>query len=316
VSVLGRGQQVRAGAQALRPGRTWEACGGIADVSMGTRRLAWREIERLRAHRWRTAPERQIGSERGALRLISELGFVLLMPMAGIEFPSIHKATRKAWAWWDWKQTLPGRKACYYAKVLRRRGTLISWEWFPCFYAAYADDTPYWRQYRDGLLGRSEKQILDLLASSGPLMTREVRLAFGPRSKENTRRVKSILVELQTRFLVAAAGGDTKGWSHHRWDLVERWVARGVLNEAAGMGREEARKRIVRRLVENLLATTAADIAWVLGWRRGEVEAIVAGLLAEGSIETVPVAKLEGEVLVPKPWPAKGVVGGGSARRE
>ena len=91
-------------------------------------------------------------------------------------------------------------------------------------------------------------------------------------------------------------------------------MARGVLEEAAGIERQEARKRIVRRLIENLLATTAADIAWVLGWRRGEVEAMVAGLLAEGSIETVLVAKLEGEVLVPKLSRAKGAVGGGSAR--
>ena len=41
---------------------------------------------------------------------------------------------------------------------------------------------------------------------------------------------------------------------------------------------------------------------------------MVAGLLAEGAIERVLVAKLEGEVLVPKPSRAKGAVGGGGAR--
>ncbi|MCJ7749920.1 MAG: hypothetical protein MUQ65_02320, partial [Armatimonadetes bacterium] len=167
---------------------------------MQCREVSLAQVDSLRAHLWRTAPSRHISTERSALRFIEELGFVLLMPITGADLPSIHQAAGGEWGvWWDWKQTLPERKACCYAKLLRRRGTFISWEWFPCFYAAYADPRPYGRQYREGLLDRAEKQILDLLADRGPLMTREVRLAFGPRSKENTRLVKGILVELQAR---------------------------------------------------------------------------------------------------------------------
>ena len=129
------------------------------------------DIERLRARRWRTQPSRRISGERGALRLIEELGFVLLVSIGDEEMPSIHAAAGGDWGvWWDWKQTLPERKACYYAKVIRRRGTFISWEWLPRFYAAYADPRPYWRLYRDGLLDRTEKQVLDLLEQLPPLL--------------------------------------------------------------------------------------------------------------------------------------------------
>jgi hypothetical protein len=275
-------------------------------VSAKLRRLSLEEVEHLRAHRWRTAPGRRISNEDDALRFIKELGFVLLMPMRGTDLPSVHRAARRDWIWWDWKQTLPERKACYYAKVLRRRGTFISWEWFPHFYRAYADPRPYWRLYRDGLLDRAEKQILDLLADRGPMMTREVRLAFGPRSKENTRRVKSILVDLQTRFFITAAGGDTAGWSHHRWDLVDRWVPPRAMAAAGRLSVEEARYEIARQFLKNVTMATPADIGWVFGWTKTEVEPVVRRLLDEGRAQPAFVPEVDAEVLILKPWPGHG----------
>jgi hypothetical protein len=269
------------------------------------RELSLAEIERIRGYVWRTDRSRRIRDERGALRFIRELGFVLLMPIAGAELPSIHTATRDDWSWWDWKQTLPGRKACYYAKVLRNRGLFVSWSWFPVLQAAFGDGRGYQQLYREGLLDREERQILDLLEQHGPMMTRDLRLAFGPRSKQNTRRVKSILAGLQRRFLVTAAGGDTEGWSHHRWDLVERWVRADLRAAADCLPRAAARERMVANFVQNMFATTAGDIAWLFGWERAEVEAMVGELMAAGKVATAVVPELEGEVLVPKPWPGK-----------
>ncbi len=273
---------------------------------MAAHDISLADIEQVRSHRWRTAATRQITDERGALEFIRELGFVLLMPISGTELPSVHAATRKQWSWWDWKQTLPQRKACYYAKILRRRGTFIAWHSFPLFHAAYADPRSYRRLYRDGLLDRAEKQILDLLDSEGPLMTRDIRLAFGPRSKENTRRVKSMLVNLQTRFLITAAGGDTAGWSHHRWDLVDRWVPVRVLSEARTLSRQDARADLVVQFVENVVATTPADIAWAFGWDRGEMDSLVSDLIARGEVAAASAPELGGEVVVPARWPARG----------
>jgi hypothetical protein len=275
-------------------------------VSADRRQVSLKDVETLRARRWRTAPARRISNEDEALRFIKELGFVLLMPISGADLPSVHRAARRDWIWWDWKQTLPERKACYYAKVLRRRGTFISWEWFPYFYRAHADPRPYWRLYRDGLLDRAEKQILDLLADRGPMMTREVRLAFGPRSKQNTRRVKSILVDLQTRFFITAAGGDTAGWSHHRWDLVDRWVPARALMAADRLSVAEARYEIARKFLKNVAMATPADIGWVFGLTKAEVDPLVQRLLDERRAQPAFVPEVDTEVLIPKPWPGSG----------
>jgi hypothetical protein len=248
-----------------------------------------------------------VKDERGALRFVDELGFVLLMPMRGAELPSMQTAAGGGWdVWWDWKQTLPERRACFYSHLLRRRGTFLSWEWFPAFYAAHADPLTYRQLYRAGRLDRTEKQILDLLDARGPLMTRELRLLYGPPSKENTRRVKQTLVELQRRLLICAAGGDTTGWSHHRWDLVDRWVGPELMLAARGLSREEAREKLVAQFIRTAVATTAADIAWLFAWERAEVTGLLARLLAAGRAEVAPVAELGGEVVVPKPWPLGG----------
>jgi hypothetical protein len=268
------------------------------------RKLSLAQIERVRAHLWRTAASRQIGGERGALRFIAEQGFVLIIPISGTEMPSVHTATDEDWSvWWDWKQTLPQRKACYYAKLLRRRGTFVDWAWFPHFRAAYAHDRPYWRLYRDGLLDRDQKRVLDLLEANGPMMTTELRLAFGPRNKRNTRLVKQILVDLQLRLLICPSGGDTEGWSHHRWDLVDRWVPPSALAAARNLSPDAARAALIRKFIYNMVATTPADIAWIFGWERTLVNRTVAHLVAAGDAGTAQVEELGGDVVVPNPWP-------------
>ncbi len=232
---------------------------------------------------------------------------MLLMPISGSELPNMHEATGRDWSvWWDWKQTLPEKQACYYAKLLRNRGVFVSWRWFPQFYAAQAEGRPYWRLYRDGLLSQTEKRLLDLLEERGPMMTRHLRLAYGPRSKENTRRVKHALANLQRRMLVCPAGGSTEGWSHHRWALVEKWVPLEALTAARSLSRQEARAALVRKHIENALATTVADIAWLFGWERAEAGRIVERLLREGSAAAAVVEELEGEVVIPNPWPGGG----------
>jgi len=270
---------------------------------MAVRTLTLDEVETRRAHRWRTLPSRRVQNEREAQRFVSELGFVLLMPIRGTELACMRTACQRDWVWWDWKQTLPARKACYYAKLIRNRGTFVSWKLFPGFYAACADARPYDQLYRDGLLDADEKRVLDLLAEEGPMMTRELRLAFAPRSKANTRRVKSILVELQRRFLITASGGDTSGWSHHQWDLVERWVPARTLRKATLLSQREARCQVVSQFVQNQIATTEADIAWTLGWDKDVVSALVQELLESGRAQRAHLPELEVEALIPKPYP-------------
>ena len=55
----------------------------------------------------------------------------------------------------------------------------------------------------------------------------------------------------------------------------------------------------------HLVVTTPPDIAWITGWERPQVHALVDGLLDAGTIQSALVPELEAEVLVPKPLPTR-----------
>ena len=198
-------------------------------------------LGRLRAYNFRQVSGRHVRTEAKALEFINEVGFLSLIDLAGTQLPSLQMAddrddwadyktrTLKARWWWAWKQTLPGRKACYYAKILRGRGTFISWRYFPYFYAAYASGRDVETDYRLGLVPRSDKRIMDLLLERGPMDTRSLRLAYAPPSKENTRQLERALARLQAAFRICCAGGSLKGWTLHRWAVVENWAPRRTL---------------------------------------------------------------------------------------
>jgi hypothetical protein len=265
-----------------------------------TRLLSLAQVKRQRAELWRTARGRWVRREAEALEFINRLGFVMLMTPSGADLPSLHAACGHDWGrWWDWKQTLPEQKLCCYTHLLRRRGTFISWEWLPRFLAVYRSLRSCDEEYRLGLMDRREKRILDLLSERGRLLTRELRLAYAPPSKRATRELKHHLLYLQLNFRIVPAGGDTEGWSHHRWDLAERWVPRRILSAARRIPRERAQQDLAQRLVEITVFSTPADIAWAFGWPRAEAERAVEALLARGRLLLGQVKGVDGEVLLP-----------------
>jgi len=154
-------------------------------------KITFEQLETLRARNFRLLPELRISTDEEALQFIREVGFALLW-VSKDQFlvPSLSNAYatgREGWGWWEWKQVLPEKKACYYAKVLRHKGTFVSWEYFPYFYAVFANQRSYEEEWQDGLLNPVQKRVLDILSKQGPLMTRELRLAYGPPGKINTR---------------------------------------------------------------------------------------------------------------------------------
>ncbi len=250
-------------------------------------------VEAFRARSFRLLPGLRVRTEPQALEFIRQAGIVLLwVPGEQLNLPCLSAAYPqggKDFGWWPWKQTLPEKKACYYAKILRHKGTFLSWDIFPCFQAVYANRQPYEEEWRAGLLPRVQKRLLDILTTQGPLMTKELRLAYGPPGKANTRLVKAALDDLQRVFRVCPAGGDTEGWSHHRWDLVERWVPSRYLQKGRSLEPEKAGAAIIARFLRTVGASTPQEICWLFSWKRERVEEFlhsVAGLL-EVEIEGV-----------------------------
>lgn len=251
--------------------------------------ISMAQLEAYRAGKFHLRRELRVGSEAQALEFIEEAGFVLLWVSGEqLNLPSLSGAyppQRGDWQWWQWKQTLPNRKACFYAKILRHKGTFISWRFFPAFYSVYASRFSYEEEWQAGLLDRTQKRLLDLLREQDGLMTKELRLAYGPSSKENTRRVLQALVELQRLFRVCPSGGDTEGWSHHRWKLVEQWVPEQYLHQGRKLAPEQAGGQVVAQYLRNVGASNLAEICWLFGWEKAAAQSFLAQVSGLAEVE-------------------------------
>jgi len=275
--------------------------------------LSLHEVERLRARRCLRQGLRKIRTQAEAAAFINEVGFATLMGVPETQVPNLSAASvNPGWHvdsskwWWGWKQTLPEKKACFYSKILRGRGTFISWQMFPFFFAVNGDKREYEEEWDAGLMSRDEKRILDLLSSKGPMLTGALRLAFAPRGKSSTAAFHRALASLQLRFRVTVCGGDLSGWSMHRWALAGDWVPRDVMRKARRVSLEKGLEALVLKLLENVVIATPADIAWLFSWPRATAQDTARALTSKGLVIETEVKGLEGRYLALAPLKSSG----------
>src|SRR5512137_1483743 len=101
--------------------------------------------ELLRAYRaqtFRLLPGQQLKSSDEAAAFVNERGFVYFWPITGILLPSLWAAVAgdrpvadahddPGHVTWGWKDALLGQRQWYYAKLLRKKATMIAMEIAP-----------------------------------------------------------------------------------------------------------------------------------------------------------------------------------------
>jgi len=107
-------------------------------------KLSTKSIEAYRAKSY--LPTRRLATVEQAIKFVQERGFVFFWPIKGIEFPSLWTAVAgdrpvanehddPGHVTWGWKDQMLGKREWYYAKMLRKKATLVSLEVAPYFYA-------------------------------------------------------------------------------------------------------------------------------------------------------------------------------------
>lgn len=151
--------------------------------------------ESLAAYRTDTfnlLPGKRLQSPEAAIDFVNRRGFVFFWPIRGILMPSLWVATAgdrpvadahddPGHVTWGWKDSLLGQKRWYYAKVLRKKATLISLDTAPCFYALSENygspEEDYLTLYAQGRMTLEEKLVYETLLADGPLDTIALRKA-------------------------------------------------------------------------------------------------------------------------------------------
>lgn len=229
---------------------------------------------------------------------IAQRGFVMLAPVPGLSLPSLSEAdARTPWSGytitdgaWRWKEVLPGQGKCAYGKFIRNRGTFISWEYFPFFYAAFSPGGDWENEYRSGHMDRLTLELMNTIAELAPVDSRELWRAVRQRFGGNRPRFTKALEGLQARYFVMVSGGSLEGWSLHRWDLVTHCGPAGTFEGLPDP--DEARLVILKQLIRNCVCCHPRTAASVLRLPQTLMRRLAEPLVREG---TILEAEVEGE---------------------
>ena len=245
-------------------------------------------LQEERRSRLFLADGRGVRNEADAAAYVRERGFVHLFAPGKLPWPSVSDAELRARGSieafslnvWHWKNTLPAKQRCAYGHHLRNRGIFISWQFFPMFRELWGWNEPVDRVLESEQLHPVARHMLQVIAIQGPIRSRDLRREVQALSGAGKRQYQAALRALQERFLITVAGGSVEGFSMHDWDLVERHVPTDAMTLTVSKG--EAREQLVCRAVANAPLCTAREIGLLLGWKRGEVQALLEKLLERG----------------------------------
>jgi hypothetical protein len=179
---------------------------------------------------------------------------------------------------WRWKDELPERRrACAGRHLARGAAGLIARRLIPARYAltgrpATTDD------FRTLELAALEREIAEAVLDEGPASAPELRRLLGTNDK---KAVEKAIEFLHREAVLTNAGvvSQEQGWAAGRHDLFarrwRRWLRRLPPEE-------EARRALVRAVLESAGEVSAADVAAALAWRRKQAAETLDELAAEG----------------------------------
>lgn len=260
-------------------------------------------LERINAHRaqtFRTREDLRIHTKEAAIEHVNDRGFVMFWPIKGVLMPSLWHAVAgdrpvadahddPGHVTWGWKDSLLGQRVWYYAKVLRRKATIISLSVAPYYYALSENfgepEEDYLYQYRDGTMTLEAKQIYEALLESGPLHAVALRRAVSMTDNASKYRFNRGLELLQADFKVLPIGvAEAGAWNYaFIYECVHRHHPE-ILERAREIQIGEAQRTLLALYIRSVGAARLEDMAKVFQWPAHEVGRAIDALAAEGTV--------------------------------
>ena len=262
--------------------------------------LSKSRLEKYRRHRYRLASRRQVRTKEQAVAFVEERGFVYFWPIKDVLMPSLWQAVAgdrgvasehddPGHVTWGWKDSLLGERAWYYAKVLRKRATIIALDVAPYFYALSENfgspEEDYLLQYEQGRLTQEAKSVYEALLRKGPLDTIALRKASRLSARKSDYRFGRALAVLQADFKVLPVGVAKAGaWNYaFIYEVVARHYA-DLPEQARFIQEDQARRKLAKLYLDSVGAVQLRDVVKLFGWGRAITERTLAELVGEGEI--------------------------------
>jgi hypothetical protein len=271
------------------------------------------DLKKLSSHRARTyhlSPFRRVRTQRAARAFVKERGFIYFWPIKGIELPSLWMAVAgnrtvadkhddPGHITWGWKDNALGKKVWYYAKILRKKATMISLDVAPYFYALSENygspEEDYLLAYEEGRLSQSAKQVYEALLNEGPLHTIDLRSASKLLNAKDSEFNKALEV-LQSDFKILPTGVARAGaWKYaFIYDVVPRHFP-DLPERARHISEGEARAKLMELYFNSVGAAQEGDAAKLFGWRRELIARTINSLVEQRKLIQTKHPKENGE---------------------
>ena len=259
-------------------------------------------LDKLKTHRARTfnlPPHKALTSPAQALDFVNARGFIYFWPIKGIDFPSLWTAVAgdrpvpnqhddPGHVTWGWKDSALDQRIWYYAKVLRRKATMISLEVAPYFYALtenygdYKED--YLIPYEDGRLPQGAKQVYEAILDNGPLHTIDLRRLARMSNAKDSEFNKALEI-LQSDFKILPIGVAKAGsWNYaFIYEITARYWP-DLVEGARYIGESEARGKLLELYFQSVGAAQMRDVNKLFRWGNPVAERAVKKLIEGGRI--------------------------------
>ncbi len=254
-------------------------------------------LDRLREYRLGTFAlhaHRRVTTKDQAIRFVNERGFIYFWPISGITLPSLWAAVAgdrpvptehddPGNISWDWKDSLLGKHVWYYAKVLRKRSTIISMSVAPYFYALTENygspEEDYLTLYEQGRLTQEAKAVYEALLECSPLDTISLRKASHLSSSASASRFERALSDLQADFKIMPVDVVDAGSWHYSfaYDIVARHEP-SLLEGARFIGELDARRKLLELYLLSVGAVQVRDITRLFGWKPVDIDQAIQAL--------------------------------------
>jgi hypothetical protein len=263
------------------------------------------DLKKLNSHRARTfrlTPLTRVRTSRAARTYVNERGFIYFWPIKGIDFPSLWTAVAgdrlvadkhddPGHITWGWKDNALGKRIWYYAKVLRKKATMISLDVAPYFYALSENygspEEDYLLAYEEGRLPQAAKQVYEALLREGALHTIDVRSAAKLTNARESEFNRALEI-LQTDFKILPVGVAKAGaWKYaFIYDIVSRHYP-DLPEKARFISEGEARSRLLELYFESVGAAQERDALKLFGWPKELMARTIARLVEQQKLVMV-----------------------------
>jgi len=269
-----------------------------------------KQLNAHRAHAFHLPPLKPLSSPSQALRFVNERGFIFFWPIKGIDFPNLWTAVAgnrpvadehddPAHITWRWKDEALPKRVWYYAKVLRRKATMISLDALPYFYALSENfgspEEDHLVAYEEGRLTLAARNIYDALLKEGALDSISLRKAARMSSARESEWNRA-LEDLQKDFKILPVGvAEAGAW---KYAFIYQITARhypDLSEQARRLGESQARTKLLELYFQSTGAAQVREVNKLFGWGTELTSRALTRLIENGKLMVTGYPKQKGE---------------------